>query len=272
MGYLHEGHLSLVRIARARDAYTVVSIFVNPTQFVPGEDYERYPRDLEHDRRLAAAEGVELLFVPSAEEIYPRGFQTSVRVTELSRPLCGRARPSHFDGVALVVTKLLNIVRPDFSVFGRKDAQQALLIERLARDLHLPGEIVLGPTVREPDGLAMSSRNAYLTDAERKAAPALSRGLVAAEEAYRKGERSAERLVAIVAAEIAREPLLEPEYVEIVDRETLEPWRDPGRPALLAAALRVGRTRLIDNVFLSGEEAAPVAPSGERETWERGSP
>ena len=269
MGYLHEGHLSLVRIARARDAYTVVSIFVNPAQFGPGEDFERYPRDLERDRRLAAAEGVELLFVPSAEEIYPPGLQTSVRVVELSRPLCGRTRPGHFDGVALVVTKLLNIVRPDFSVFGKKDAQQAILIERLARDLHLPGEIVVGATVREPDGLAMSSRNAYLTDAQRKAAPALSRGLLAAEKAYRRGERSPGRLVGIVAEEIAREPLLEPEYVEIVDRETLEPWRDPGRPALLAAALRAGRTRLIDNVFLGGEADPCAASSREGEAGER---
>lgn len=255
MGYLHEGHLSLVRLARERDAYTVVSIFVNPTQFCPGEDYERYPRDIERDRSLVKAEGVELLFVPGVEEIYPSGFQTSVRVTEISRPLCGRARPGHFDGVALAVAKLLNIVRPDFSVFGKKDAQQALLIRRLARDLNLPGEIVLGPTVREPDGLALSSRNAYLGAAERKAAPALSRGLLAAEEAYQKGERSPERLVALVTTEIAQEPLLEPEYIEIVDRENLAPWEDPQKPALLAAALRVGETRLIDNVFLGGTEA-----------------
>ena len=267
MGALHEGHRSLIRISRKRNAYTVVTIFVNPTQFGPGEDYDRYPRDLDRDRRIARDDRVDLLFVPAVEEIYPPGFQTTVSVTGLGRPLCGRGRPGHFDGVALVVAKLLNIVRPDFSVFGKKDAQQALLIRRLARDLDLPGEIVLGATVREPDGLARSSRNAYLGPAERKAACALARGLRLAEEAYRGGERSPAKLVGLVVEEVGREPLLEPEYIEIVDRENLEPWEDPAAPALLAAALRVGTTRLIDNVFLGGADAdspLPVPAEGAR--------
>jgi pantoate--beta-alanine ligase len=253
MGSLHEGHLSLVRLARDRDAAVVLSIFVNPTQFAPGEDFESYPRDLEGDRAMARREGVDFLFIPAVEEMYPRGFQTKVTVPGLAAPLCGKGRPGHFDGVALVVTKLLNIVRPDFSVFGMKDAQQAILIRRLAADLHLPGEIVWAPTVREHDGLAMSSRNAYLRPEERNAAAAVSRGLFRAESAYRAGERRGSMLEAAAREEIEKEPLLATEYVEIVDQEDLSPWMDASRPALLAAAVRVGRARLIDNVFLGDE-------------------
>jgi pantoate--beta-alanine ligase len=250
MGSLHEGHMSLVRLAKARGAAVVLSIFVNPTQFAPGEDYESYPRDLDRDREIARREGVDCLFVPSLAEMYPRGFQTKVTVPGLASPLCGRGRPGHFDGVALVVAKLLNIVRPDFAVFGMKDAQQAILIQQLARDLHLPGEIVLAPTVREKDGLAMSSRNAYLRPQERQAALAISRGLFRAQSAYRHGERAGAALVAAAREEIEREPLLTPEYVEIVNREDLSPWKDASRPALLAVAVRVGQARLIDNVIL----------------------
>ena len=250
MGSLHEGHMSLVRLARSRDAAVVLSIFVNPTQFAPGEDYESYPRDLPRDRAIAEREQVEFLFVPQVAQMYPRGFQTKVTVPGLAAVLCGRGRPGHFDGVALIVTKLLNIVRPDFSVFGMKDAQQSILIQRMARDLHLPGEIVLGPTVRESDGLAMSSRNAYLRPEERRAATAISRGLFRAKSAYDAGERDGAKLVAKSREEVDQEPLLAVEYVEIVDREDLSPWRDPSRPALLAAAVRTGKARLIDNVFL----------------------
>ncbi len=267
MGALHAGHLALVETARGRGAFVVMSIFVNPTQFAPGEDYEAYPRDLARDRRVAEEAGVDLLFAPDRVEMYPPGFQTRVSLPDLAAPLCGRGRPGHFDGVSLVVTKLLNIVQPDFTVFGKKDAQQAILIRRMARDLSLPGEIVLVPTVREPDGLAMSSRNAYLREDERRAAAAIARGLFAAVRAYEAGERDGARLVGHVRAAIDRESLLVQEYVEIVDRESLGAWRDPDRPALLAAAVRCGRARLIDNVFLGGDESdrAPLsAASAER--------
>jgi pantoate--beta-alanine ligase len=197
---------------------------------------------------------VDVIFAPTGPEMYPDGFRTRVEVDGLSEPLCGRGRPGHFDGVALVVAKLLNIVRPDVSVFGRKDAQQGLLVQRLARDLNLPGRIVLAPTVREADGVAMSSRNVYLSPEERVAARALSRGLTAAAEAHAAGERGAAALLGIVRAELDAEPLLSPEYVEIVDRAALEPWDGRG-PALLAVAVRVGSTRLIDNVFLGAETA-----------------
>lgn len=264
MGFLHEGHLSLARLAREQgearggSAFVVMSIFVNPTQFGPNEDYERYPRDEARDAALAEEAGVDLLFAPDAREMYPDGFRTGVRVTGLTDRLCGAGRPGHFDGVALVVTKLLNIVRPDLSVFGRKDAQQAVVVRRLAADLDLPGEILLGPIVRETDGVAMSSRNAYLSAEERIAARALSRGLRAAAEAYAAGERDGGRLTARVRRELGAEELLRPEYVEIVGDEDLEPWTGKG-PALLAVAVRAGRTRLIDNVTLGGAEP-PVFP------------
>jgi pantoate--beta-alanine ligase len=250
MGALHRGHVSLVRIAREKSDFTVLSIFVNPTQFGPNEDYKTYPRMLEADCETARAAGVDLVFAPSASEMYPEGSSTKVRVEKLSEPLCGASRPGHFDGVALIVTKLLNIVHPDVSVFGQKDAQQALIVRRLAIDLNLPGEIVIGPTVREEDGLAMSSRNLRLGPAERKAAKALSRGLFQAEEAFGDGERSGKRLVEIARREIEAEGLLSLDYAEIRDLETLEPWEDPDRAALLAVAARAGATRLIDNVFL----------------------
>ncbi len=186
MGALHEGHLSLIRLARQRADYVVLSVFVNPVQFGPGEDFETYPRAAKSDLEVALDAGVDLYFSPSVAEMYPEGFATIVRVEALSAPLCGAGRPGHFDGVALVVTKLLNIVRPDFSVFGQKDAQQAILVQRLARDLNLPGEIVVAPTVRDADGLALSSRNRYLTADEREASLALSRGLREVEAAYRE--------------------------------------------------------------------------------------
>ena len=261
MGALHEGHLSLVRLARERAAagggepFLVLSIFVNPAQFGPGEDLESYPRDLERDGAAAEAAGVDLIFAPAVREMYPEGFRTRVRVEEISEPLCGRGRPGHFDGVALVVAKLLNIVAPDLTVFGRKDAQQALLVRRLAADLNQPGEIILGETVREEDGLALSSRNAYLSAEDRAAAPAISRGLFAARSAYAAGERDPAELRAAVRREIDAAGPLRAEYVEIVDREGLAPWTGEG-PALLAVAVRAGSTRLIDNVWLGGEGTA----------------
>jgi pantoate--beta-alanine ligase len=266
MGFLHEGHLSLVRVARARaeaevgKACVVLSIFVNPTQFGPNEDYERYPRDPDRDHALAEGAGVDVVFAPDVREMYPAGFRTEVRVTGLSEPLCGAGRPGHFDGVALIVAKLLNIVRPDFTVFGQKDAQQSIVVRRLAADLDLPGEIVVAPIVREEDGVAMSSRNAYLSPEERTAARAIPRGLLAAALAYAAGERNEARLRELVRRELDREPLLKEEYVEIVGREDLGEWDGRG-PALLALAARIGRTRLIDNVFL-GEESAIAVPPG----------
>ncbi len=263
MGALHAGHQSLVRTARQRAdegggrGFVVVSVFVNPAQFGPREDFGAYPRDLDRDAALAAEAGADLVFAPSVAEMYPEGFRTRVEVTGLSEPLCGRGRPGHFQGVALVVAKLLNIVRPDLSVFGQKDAQQAVIIRRLARDLALPGEIVVAPTVREPDGLAMSSRNAYLSAEERRAARSLSRGLFAAADAWAAGERDGARLVARARAEPDGEPGVAVEYVEIVDADDLSPWTGRG-PALLAVAARVGPARLIDNVRLE----AAGAPAG----------
>lgn len=269
MGALHAGHLSLVRLARERADFVIVSVFVNPTQFAPGEDYEAYPRDAERDGRLARSAGCDLLFLPSAAEMYPPGFSTAVRVEGLSGPLCGQHRPGHFDGVALVVTKLLNIVAPDVSVFGQKDAQQALVIRRLARDLHLPGEILVGPTVREADGLAMSSRNRYLSAEERKAALSLSRGLAAAARAWEAGERDPGALQETVRREMDAEPLVGTEYAEIRDLDELRPWGGGPGPALLAVAARVGRARLIDNVVLGASDAAPAAAGGEEGVTER---
>ena len=265
MGALHAGHESLVRLARERAgqgggrAFVVVSIFVNPTQFGPREDFAAYPRDVERDARRAADAGADLVFAPAVAEMYPEGFRTRVEVTELSDPLCGRARPGHFAGVALVVAKLLNIVQPDLSVFGQKDAQQSVVIRRLARDLALPGEIVIGPTVREPDGLALSSRNAYLTTEQRHAALALSRGLFAAADAWQRGERDPQRVLDAVRQPIAREPLLALEYAELVDADDLSGWNGAGA-ALLAVAARVGSARLIDNVIL--QPAAVPAAAG----------
>ena len=227
MGAFHEGHLSLIRAARSENDVVVVSVFVNPAQFCQGEDLARYPRDEGRDARLAEDEGVDYLFAPPADEIYPKGFQTWVDVEELSRPLEGRHRPDHFRGVATVCLKLFNIVRPERAYFGQKDAQQAAVIKRLVRDLNLELEIRVLPTVRDPDGLALSSRNAHLSPEEREAALALPRAL-----ATRDRER---------ARQLLRD--LEVDYVEVADFD----------PPVLAAAVRIGRTRLIDNVPLEGE-------------------
>jgi pantoate--beta-alanine ligase len=250
MGALHAGHLSLLARARAECGTVVLSVFVNPLQFGPAEDFASYPRDLETDSRLARAAGADVLFAPAPEEIHRPGHRTRVEVEGMQEVLCGRSRPGHFRGVVTVVAKLLVLVRPDRAYFGEKDAQQLRLIRTMARDLHLETEIVPCPTVREPDGLALSSRNAYLSPAERRAAPVLHRALQAAAARAREGERDALRLAAGVRAAIAAEPLARIDYVEAVDSETLEPATAIDRPVLLAVAAWFGKARLIDNVVI----------------------
>jgi pantoate--beta-alanine ligase len=250
MGYLHEGHLSLVRASKERDDATVVSIFVNPTQFGPKEDFQKYPRDLDKDAAYLRQAGVEALFYPEPAGMYPPGYRTYVEVEGLQDRLCGKSRPGHFRGVATVVLKLFDVVAPDRAYFGAKDAQQVLIIRRMARDLDLDVEVVTCPLVREPDGLALSSRNAYLSAEERKAALALSTGLRWAEKAAAAGEREAARLVAGIRSVIEREPLARIDYVEAVDPETLEPVAELRGEVLVALAVFIGATRLIDNVRL----------------------
>jgi pantoate--beta-alanine ligase len=251
MGAFHEGHLSLMRAARERCHVVVVSLFVNPAQFGPGEDLAAYPRDEERDARLAAAEGVDVLFVPAPDEVYPDGFATTVRVAGVSERLEGEHRPGHFDGVATVVAKLLNMVQPSVAFFGAKDAQQALVIRRLVRDLDMPVEIVVCPTVRDEDGLALSSRNVYLSPAERERALALSRGLRAAEEKVRAGVTDRESVLAAARTELEAANI-EPEYLELRSAEDLSPVERVNGSTLLAVAARVGNARLIDNVLLGG--------------------
>ena len=252
MGSLHEGHLSLVRAARAENGFVVVSIFVNPTQFGPGEDFERYPRDERRDAELAAAAGADLLFVPPVAEVYPPGFATAVEVHGLTDVLCGapgsRGR-EHFTGVATVVAKLLNMCAPDVAYFGQKDYQQSLVIRRLVQDLDLPVRIEVLPTVREPDGLALSSRNAYLDAGERERASALNRALEAAEQALRNGASHAE--VRAAAAAVTSAAGIEPEYAELLRADDLgAPRWEPGERLVLAVAAQVGRARLIDNKLM----------------------
>ena len=250
MGALHEGHLSLVRAAMAECQPVIASIFVNPTQFGPQEDFQKYPRSLESDRKRLEDLGVDYLFAPQAAEIYPPGFRTWVNVDGLSDRLEGRVRPGHFRGVTTVVLKLLEIVQPQKAYFGRKDAQQARLIQQMVRDLHLDSEIIVCPIVRETDGLAMSSRNLYLTADERRAATVLYRALDGARHAIERGERDALRLVAAMREIIRSEPLAEPDYVELVDVETLEPVTRLRGACLALLAVRIGATRLIDNLLI----------------------
>jgi len=250
MGFLHEGHLSLIRLAREQTDAVVVSIFVNPTQFGPNEDFEDYPRDFARDEALCRGERCHAVFYPDAGEMYATDFSTWIVEERLSRPLCGRSRPVHFRGVCTVVAKLFLAVTPDVAVFGRKDAQQALVIQRMVRDLNFPVRIALGPIVRETDGLAMSSRNKYLSATERRAATSISRGLAQARDAFRSGERRVDVLLRAV-----RRPVIESggriDYVELVTREDLRPVTATVKvPALLAVAVYYGKTRLIDNVFL----------------------
>ena len=250
MGFLHEGHLSLVRRARAENEHTGVSIFVNPTQFGPHEDLASYPRDLDSDLRLLEAEGVGLAWTPTATDIYPDGFQTYVTVDNLAQPLEGARRPGHFRGVATVVAKLFNAFTPDRAYFGQKDAQQARVIRQMAADLDFPLEVVVCPIVRESDGVAMSSRNAYLTPREREAATALFRALSAAASAYERGVRDGGALRAAMLDLLRAEPLAESDYVSVADPVTLAELQMVERGALLSLAVRVGKTRLIDNLLL----------------------
>jgi pantoate--beta-alanine ligase len=250
MGALHRGHLSLVARARAESDHVGVSIFVNPTQFGPGEDLATYPRNPERDLELLEQAGADLVWIPSPETVYPPGFQTSVAVEQLSIPLEGKCRPGHFRGVATVVVKLLNVFTPDRAYFGQKDAQQVTVVWRIVEDLNFPTEIVVCPTVREPDGLAMSSRNTYLTPAERRAATVLYRALSAARARYEAGERDAEVLRTAMRALIVAEPLAHEDYVSAADPKALVELSQVQDRVLLSLAVTIGRTRLIDNLLL----------------------
>ncbi len=250
MGYFHEGHLALMRRARELADKVVVSLFVNPIQFGPREDFKTYPRDLERDARLAEEVGVDVLFVPEIEEMYPPDFQTVVEVTELSKPLCGARRPGHFRGVTTVVLKLFNIVKPHLAVFGLKDYQQYLVIRQMVRDLNLEVEIVGHPTVREKDGLAMSSRNVYLSPEERASATCLYQALKLAEEKIRAGEREVSRLEEELSRFILSHPHTRIDYIEFCNPETLAPVHRIEGPVLLALAVFVGPARLIDNAII----------------------
>ncbi len=251
MGALHEGHLSLIHEARAMCDVVVVSVFVNPAQFGPGEDFNSYPRDLTRDAALLAEYNVDYVFAPTVEEIYPPGFSTYVTVEGVADQLEGASRPGHFRGVTTVVAILFNVVKPDFAFFGQKDAQQAVLIKRMVRDLAFNTEIVVLPIVRDASGLAMSSRNNYLDDEQRRAATVLKRALSKASEAYEEGEHSATRLTELVRATIEKEPLARIDYVHVNDAETLEQLdKLDDRPALISLAVFLGSTRLIDNVVL----------------------
>ena len=247
MGFFHEGHLELMRVGKKRADKTVISIFVNPTQFGPNEDFEDYPRDTEGDLTKAGQVGVDLAFLPPVEEIYPDGFQTKVSVTGITRFLCGASRPGHFDGVTTVVSKLFNITKPNFAVFGQKDFQQLTVIRRMVRDLNMDIEIIGVPTYREPDGLAMSSRNSYLQTEERKSALCLKKSLDLVETMIGQGEKKVEILLAAVNKIILSHPHTEIDYIHFCDPTTLEDIGEFNGQCLLALAVRVGKTRLIDN-------------------------
>jgi len=250
MGYLHAGHLSLVKLARRENDVVVLSIFVNPTQFGQGEDLDRYPRDLPGDVDKCRKEDVNIVFAPEADDIYPDGFSTSVNVEGVSERLCGAVRPGHFRGVATVVAKLFNIVKPHRAYFGQKDHQQTMVVRRMARDLDIGTDIIVGPTVREPDGLAMSSRNAYLSPDDRMAAVQIYRALASARSLRQSGETRADVLLSKVRESLRNEPAIKAEYIELVDPEKLTPLSSAGEKALLALAVRIGKTRLIDNMFI----------------------
>ncbi len=250
MGYLHEGHLSLMRLARPRCDVLVVSIFVNPTQFGPGEDFERYPRDLARDELLCEQEQVDVIFYPSAEEMYPQPYRTYIQVEELSETMCGLSRPGHFRGVTTVVGKLFNIVKPHFAVFGQKDFQQAVIIKKMVLDLNFDLEIVTAPIVREPDGLAMSSRNKYLSESERQEALVLYKSLKLARQLVEEGIRESERIREEMEKLIRNSPSAAIDYIAIVDPETLQPVRRIEQKTLIALAVKIGSTRLIDNLLV----------------------
>ena len=251
MGYLHEGHLSLVRIARKRCDILVVSIFVNPTQFGPGEDFDKYPRDFGRDKKLCEQENVDIIFAPSVEEMYPKDSVTYVDMAgEMTKVLCGKYRPGHFRGVMTVVSKLFNIVQPDIAVFGRKDGQQLAVIRRMVSDLNFPIEIIGGETVRESDGLAMSSRNKYLTEEQRKSAPALYKSLLLAKTMIEDGETDSSKIVERMRDYISNSGDFKIQYIEIVDADTLTPVDKIRNKVMIALAAFLGETRLIDNIVV----------------------
>ena len=250
MGYLHDGHLSLIRKARNDNQTVVVSIFINPTQFGPGEDLERYPRDIERDLKLLKKEGVDVVFAPPVAEMYPPHFNSWVEVGNLTNRLEGACRPGHFRGVATVVARLFDIIQPNRTYFGQKDAQQALVVKKMVTDLSMNLEVVVLPTVREPDGLAMSSRNRYLDPEEHQAATALYRALTLAQELWSRGELDAQRLRRAMTGLIQKEPLAVIDYVSIADAGTLEELDEIVAPALVSLAVKIGGTRLIDNIVL----------------------
>jgi len=252
MGYLHDGHLALIKQARAENSVVVASIFVNPTQFGPTEDFKTYPRNTERDLALLEKERTDIVFMPSAEEMYPERFGSWVEVEKVTDRLEGSCRPGHFKGMATVVAKLFNIVEPTCAYFGQKDAQQALVIKKIAADLNMNLEVIVTPTVRESDGLAMSSRNVYLNPQERQAAAVLFKALTLAQNLWEKGDRNAERIRQEMTSLISKEPLAKIEYVSIADTETLEELTKINKPALASLAVRIGKTRLIDNVLVSG--------------------
>lgn len=250
MGFLHEGHIELVRRSKAENDFTVVSIFVNPTQFGPNEDFESYPRDTERDLSMLKGVKTDTVFMPTPQEMYPRSSCTWVDVTKVTERLEGAIRPGHFRGVATVVNKLLNIVQPSKAYFGQKDAQQVVVVKRMVADLNMNLEVVVVPTVREPDGLAMSSRNVYLKPPERQAATVLYQSLMLAQQMWQNGEKDAGRVRQAVISLIQKEPLAKLEYVSIADQETLQELSAIDRPAVLSLAVKIGKPRLIDNILL----------------------
>jgi pantoate--beta-alanine ligase len=250
MGYLHEGHLTLVRRSRADNDTTIATIFVNPTQFGPGEDFDRYPRDYPHDFALLEKEKCDYVFLPSASEMYPRGYNTWIEVEKVTDRLEGAVRPGHFRGVATVVAKLFNIIQPTRAYFGQKDAQQCAVIKKMVNDLNMPLELVIVPTVRETDGLAMSSRNVYLNPQERRQAPVLNKALTTAHVMWAEGEKDSSKLRQTMTALIQAEPLAKIEYISIADALTLQELEKAQGHAIISLAVKFGKTRLIDNILL----------------------
>ena len=255
MGYLHEGHLNLMRTARKQADTVIASVFVNPMQFAPNEDFKKYPRDIKKDEELARACGVDVVFYPSDKDMYPPGFSTSVNVDKLTDVMEGASRPGHFKGVTTAVMKLFEIVKPDIAYFGQKDAQQAAVIKKMVEDLNMDITLKIMPTVREEDGLAMSSRNAYLSKPERKDAACLYESLKLAEEAFSSGEKNAKKIKKIIKDTISKKPSAKIDYISIVNAESLESVTELKGKALVALAVFVGKTRLIDNIILDPEHA-----------------
>ena len=250
MGYLHEGHLSLIRIARKNCDQVITSIFVNPTQFGPDEDYENYPRDMERDCKLAEDNGTDIIFFPSVNEMYPDGYQTYVEVDQITQTLCGQSRPKHFKGVTTIVTKLFNLTKPHVAIFGQKDAQQAIVIKRMVKDLNMKIDIIMAPIVREADGLALSSRNTYLSSEQRKHASVLYRSLMHAKSMIGAGERNPNLIIKEMTDMINQSSDAGIDYIRIVDTEKLQPVQSISGEVLIAEAVRFGKTRLIDNIII----------------------